>query len=538
MSALRFPPQDTLIGLALCVFALLPSVHWAFADSLIWPWDQAWYGEVAADLWYLLGSSPLEWMRGMLRLLGQKPPLVSWIGQFLMPFGLMIGNVEAALLMLSVAANMGTLFLLWLYARHIAPKRSLIAVLAVAACGSMPLFVGMGHQFVTEPLQSFIIAASFVTAALADRVRLPRLAILLVLLVFGGFAVKTTSPAYNGLALLLIALVAFRRWRRGERLLVLNRGDVALGLAAAALAAVTTAWYVVNLEGMLQHVRNALSADIAIHYGSASALPTKAVFWLSALGGGVSLLPAAGLSILGLTAITALTCAPTELRARNLPGAAALLALLHSALVLVQFMFQIVEETRYISTLMPMMTIVLAYALARIQKTWLEHVLLVACCAQLTAVNLMAARRFDIPSSTAWLTPLTANSDQRSGAAEIIANSCSEAKAFQYVIVGTEEPQMNANSLAFEAAKARNMTGFRCYYTGLGYAAEDLQPVLQRLESLNPAVIIVPTEQRMPSNPNFLNQAVAPFAQHMKASNRYRPLAQPLDGYILYHRQD
>ena len=539
MPARRAHPQYALAGAALSIFALLPSIAWIFTDSLVWPWDQAWYGEVAADLWYLLGSSPREWMRGMLYLLGQKPPLVSWLGQFLVPFGLMTGNVEAALLLLCVASNTVTLFLLWLYARRAAPDRPLIAVLAVTACASMPLFAGMGHQFVTEPLQTLIITASFVTAAFADRVRLPRLVITLVLLGFGGIAVKTTSPAYNGLALLLIAYIALRRWRGGEILLKLNRADATLTAAAAALAAATVAWYVVNLEGMMQHVRNVMDSGIALQYGSAASLPAKAAFWFKALGGGVSVLPAAGLAIMGAASLIVAARAPAVWRSRNLPGIAAVMALLHSAAVLFQFMFQIIEETRFIASLMPMMVIVLVFALSQVRLVWAEHALLVCFAAQLVVVNMLAAGRIDAASPTVWLKPLDAGSAGRQTAQEIISKSCSADKAYQYVIVGIEEPDMNANSLAFEAAKERNKTGFRCYYTGLGYAAADLQPVLERVESLNPAFIVdAMRRSALAASPNFLNKMAAPFAESMSRSNRYRPLRESVNGFILYERQD
>jgi hypothetical protein len=118
----------------------------------------------------------------------------------------------------------------------------------------------------------------------------------------------------------------------------------------------------------------------------------------------------------------------------------------------------------------------------------------------------------------------------------IIRSTCEAARPYQYVLVGIEEPQMNANSLAFHAAMARNRSGFRCYYTGLGYAAANLDPVMQRMDSLNPVFVLVPDPRRVSSTPNYLNLVVAPFAERMESSNSYRPVEGIVDGYIIYRR--
>lgn len=530
--------QDRWIGLGVALFAMIPSFVWISQDSRIWPWDQAWYGEVSADLWYLLNHDLLGWLRGMLRLLPQKPPLVSWLGQFLVPVGLAVGNVEAALLLLCVGANVATLFLLWLYARRLAPNGFALPVLAVVGAASMPLFVGMGHEFVTEPLQTLVIVATFLLAAFADRIRLPRLVILLVLLGFAGFGVKTTSPAYTGLALLLVAAVALVRMRKGEALSALSRTDIALAVVTAGLAALTTAWYVVNIDGMLQHVRNVLDAGIALNYGSASGLPTKAMYWLKAFDTGSSLVSYAGLAVFAGAAVAVAIQAPRAFQTRNLPGIAAVLALVHSIVVLVQFMFQIIEETRFITSLMPMMVMALIFALATYPTRWLVRPLLALATVQLVAVNLIAADRLAMSSGTVWLKRFAPGTNQRPLADTIIASTCEAPRPYQYVLVGIEEPQMNANSLAFHAAVARNRSGFRCYYTGLGYAVADLAPVMQRLDSLNPMFVLVPDQAAARNNPNYLNLVVAPFAERMKSSNRYRPVGAGVGGYTIYRRQD
>jgi hypothetical protein len=407
----------------------------------------------------------------------------------------------------------------------------------------MPLFVGMGHQFVTEPLQTLIIIASFTLVATAHNMRLARLMILIILLFFLGFAVKTTSLAYNGLALVSLAWLALNKWRRGEKVSELNRGDGVLILLTTVISVLTISWYFINFNGMMQHVRNVLDVSIASHYGSISSFPVKALFWLLAFDNGSSLLPYVGLVIFALAFILILSSTRRIIRDKDYPGIAALLALFHIVLVLVQFMFQIMEETRFITSLMPMMVIVLTYGLSGAHflnraRSVLVITILLGSIAQLFTVSLIAANKLDFTSPTVWLKPVITETNQRQIADAIIGSTCQLEKKERYVIVGIDEPTMNANSLAFHAAKARNAIGYRCNYTGLGYAAVDIGPVVERVEQIRPEFILVPSEEKQQANPNYLNLVVAPFASRMKTDNRYQPVGDTIDGYIVYDRKD
>jgi len=61
---------------ALAGAVLSPSVAWVLEDRRVWPWDQAWYGEVSTDLFYLLTHAPHAWLSAMIGLMPSKPPLL------------------------------------------------------------------------------------------------------------------------------------------------------------------------------------------------------------------------------------------------------------------------------------------------------------------------------------------------------------------------------------------------------------------------------------------------------------------------------
>src|ERR1700692_1364353 len=77
---------------------LAPSLVWIFKDHQVWPWDQAWYGEVSVNLWFSLTHSLTDWARTMIDGLNSKPPGIVWLGQFFVPLRI-LGSVEDALLL-------------------------------------------------------------------------------------------------------------------------------------------------------------------------------------------------------------------------------------------------------------------------------------------------------------------------------------------------------------------------------------------------------------------------------------------------------
>ena len=93
-----------------------------------------------------------QWPKAVLSAIPSKPPLLSWIGQFLLPLGILTRRPEAALLVTNVLANLTTLIAVGLIARRIAANSWVVAGVGMAITAASPLFIGLGGQYVVEPV--------------------------------------------------------------------------------------------------------------------------------------------------------------------------------------------------------------------------------------------------------------------------------------------------------------------------------------------------------------------------------------------------
>src|ERR1035441_2810272 len=152
-STVRAPGYDGHIPLIYLLVGLFlaPSPLWILRDRQVWPWDQAWYGEVSVNLWYSLTHSLVEWARTMIGGMNSKPPGIVWLGQFFVPLRVILGSVEASLLFSILLTQGTTLLLLFGIGRAMFPESYLIPVAGVTFAASTQLFVGLSHQYFVEP---------------------------------------------------------------------------------------------------------------------------------------------------------------------------------------------------------------------------------------------------------------------------------------------------------------------------------------------------------------------------------------------------
>jgi len=175
---------------------LLPSLFWIVEDHSIWPWDQAWYGEVTTDLWFWLGRSPVRWSATMAEGMYMKPPGIVWMGQLFVPLKEIFGSIEAALLFSIVLTQIVLLLLLFRIGNALSPNSRAVSAAGVALAAGAQLFVGLSHQFFVEPLQAVAAAWIFLIAfRAADWPKTRVILHLLAALVMGALA-KATTPVY------------------------------------------------------------------------------------------------------------------------------------------------------------------------------------------------------------------------------------------------------------------------------------------------------------------------------------------------------
>lgn len=504
----RFLPSLTLTTL-LTVFAV-PNLVWVLLDRRVWPWDQAWYGEVTADLFFLFAHAPDRWFSGMLSLMPSKPPLLAWLGQAIVPLGLAAGSIDVALLVFVVVLQIASLALIWTACRAVAPRNLPIVVAATLFAAAGPLFIGLSHQYLVEPLQILDVSASLFVAIRAPRMAGFRLLALLALLTIVGMGSKTTTFIYCGLFWAIafgygVQAARQRRWAWGDPV-----AWVALA-AAVLLGTVTAGWYLANMADMLAHIRAATEGADAELYGHRGTLLAKLPFWRDAVLTGF--LVGWDRWILVFVPFTIMASAvlfPLGLwrRTWRVEDAVTFAASAHVVITIVLLAGQPNEETRFLAPLAPDLAVLLAWGLRA------PALRLVGACAAATLTAqfaIVAAQSLGWPVSTAtsaWLLPVNLDRSDRITLHDLVLATCPASAADRINVVGPEYPQLNANSLAFFAAKERLMSGHRCSYTSLGYAENDVGRALARVKGMHTHDVILPQRSALPANPDPFNMAL------------------------------
>jgi hypothetical protein len=147
-------------------------------------------------------------------------------------------------------------------------------------------------------------------------------------------------------------------------------------------------------------------------------------------------------------------------------------------------------------------------------------ILIVLCGLQWAAVNygtLSAGSR--IANRSQWLLQFDSSRSRFEEVVRIV--QVTSTHPGRYNIVGVEVPWLNANSAAFFAAKNRLNTGVRCYYTSLGYAQQDLDAALKRIDEFQTQYFITLDEAFQPAQ-NFVNVVSLPVLRELKESTRFQ----------------
>ena len=528
----------TAAAVVFCAIALIPSLLWAFRDHRVWPWDQAWYGEVSVDLWYLLTHTPLQWLQLMTIAFGMKPPGSAWLGQLFVPFRGAFGSVETALLFSILLTQLAVLVLIYRISMEVAPNSRGIGFLGIGIAAGAQQFVGLSHQYLVEPLQCFAIAWAILIALRCDKWPRARTVLHLAASTLLGMLAKASTPVYAviPIAYILLNLVRSQQpwdfkeeWeRRASKLLVY--GCLIVG-------ALGSLWYARNYAAVLQHVRDASSGEIALNYGFRAPVAKKYVAWLRFLKQAffdpylvwmlAFLILAAGGTIL-------IARVPfSQWRRWFLIGALSVAQIL---LILFAFALNDAVETRYLYALLPYVAIILVILCAAARYRALQAVAVVVCFAQWATVNQASFESMPVwATQSPWLNPIVTDATAHKELWEVVRRT----SIFPgYNIIAVEEPWLNANSAAFFAANNRLDTGIRSYYTSLGYAEKDPSVAMKRIEDFA-ARFVITLDEPSQSMPNFLNLVTLPVLHELETGTRYMRIPfQSERGIVIFERQN
>jgi hypothetical protein len=523
-------------AIVLGAIALIPSLMWAVRDRRVWPWDQAWYGELSVDLWYILSRAPRWWYSGMVEALGLKPPAVVWLGQFFVPLKGIFGSVEAALLFSILITQLVMLVLIYLICAELAPHSRGIGFIGILAAAGAEQFVGLSHQMFAEPIQCLAVAWSILIALRCKEWPRARTLLHLVGSSMLGLLAKSSTPLYTLIptAFIVFSLVRSRqpwdfkaeRERRASK--VLAYGLIGVGPFAAI-------WYWRNYAAVLEHVRISSSGDVALDYGFRASVGTKFILWLRLVSRAFLepyLLWIGGFLVLA-TGVVLIARVPL-LRWRR-PLMIAAFSAAQIALVLFVFSLNDAVETRYLYPLLPYITIVIAALCSAASYRAVLALVAAACLVQWATVNSAAfAPAPVIVNQTPYLASIVTDPTAYRELAEVVRITSSSG----YNIVAVEDASLNANSAAFFAAKNRFNSGERSQYTSIGYGQKDAAAAMKRIEEFSARFVITLDEPAQPSA-NFLNVAALPVLQALKSSDRFTRVPFPSErGILIFERQN
>ena len=518
---------------------LLPSAVWICRDRTAWPWDQAWYGEVSVDLWFDLSHSLWDWCRTMLTGMNMKPPGIVWLGQLFVPFGAWCGSIENALLFSVLLTQAATLLVIYRIGRAIAPESQAVPALGVCLAAAAQSFVGLSHEFFVEPLQAFTVAWILLIAVRCTEWPAPRTAIHFAAALLAGILAKATTPLYCLFPCLYIGLILIRRrfwqgWNSEWRL----PSSRALAVATAATMPLTAMWYAVNLKAVWQHVREASSGEIALHYGSHASVASKLFVWLRLLDQSF-LSPYLGWAVI-LAAAGGVAARLSAGRKHALPAAirlTAVLSALQCGLLLLTFSSNDAVDPRYMYPILALLLLIVISLVRAVTSRWLLAIVFAVCGLQFVHVQ-RAALDTGVAAANPFNWPMKPfQNPSRYRDVERVVRMTSTVTG-RYNIVGVEEPWLSANTLSFFAAKHRLDSGVRSYFTSLGYEQNDISAAVKRVEDFDPMYNITLAESCQSKPPNFVNLVSLPMLRHVQADPHFALVSGPSANGILVFRRN
>jgi hypothetical protein len=353
---------------------VLPNLVWILLDRGRWVSDSSFYGLGATSLNHTLLQDTANWWSEMLAI-SPKPPILPWVGQFLVSFGRLIGSIDIGLLLLIFAAHLGGLLFLH-GALMKAFHRQSLALFGCLVVASTPMYILLSSQFYIQPVQ-FLAVAWFLWILASSR-SWDSLMTFLHLASASAIAILATmsSPAY---CIVPGLLSLWNAWQNRSVRIRIRAAHLGIGLLAAVTVTLSAAWYLKNFEEAAAYGR--------FGYSFAYAGEVKDLFLLKLSEWGRLLLFGYVLSTLVLFLFP--WALSSHLRNRRWSGeATAMLCLgVQIVLILLTLASSAHQTFRYLLPLGPYLAVVGSWSLSQIDKKWLWKTMVAALLLQLLVTN-------------------------------------------------------------------------------------------------------------------------------------------------------
>jgi len=528
------------VAVFLAILLTIPALVFAFVDQRVWPWDQAWYGEVAVDLWWTLLNQPTVWPIAMLNALGSKPPAVVWLAQFFVPIGQMVGSIETGLLLFQWLVATGTVLVsirIGLKINHFDVKS---AIFAGCVCAGAPLFAGITTQMFTENLQTFIVALFYLFCFGAARHATVWKLLIAALFLTCSVLVKITTPLYMLAALFI--LFKGEQFKTFCNLNLLRKSAYQhFTLAILSLGAITLSmlWYAYNIDTVIKQAFASTLGDVALNYGDRPSLIPKVAFWSQAFQS--SFFGNVSAALMAVSVAIALICLLQQSHAEHIPKCGTprrnlYLPAAQIILVLLILGSQTAEETRYLLPILPSVTVLFVYVFQAVRSASIRTFYVVISIISVIETSFMSLGSYKPPvPTTHWLQAPVCNDARKTLVNEIVCFTSNSLTDGRIQFVGYELPWFNANTFSFYSAKNRLNTNIKANYTSLGYAENDVNKAIERFHSINPTYYITLNPKNATDAPGFLNIVSKPVRTYVK-NNKWFKLVKKniISGFEIY----
>lgn len=382
-----------LLGIIVAFSVVLPSIVWVFYDQSPLDGDSTLHAQDTLQLYFSLVELSSQWPSHMVTAMQSKGPGLAWFGQFSFVVGNPFLPYDQTLRLFSVLIQFCSLLFVFLSVLQFTQGRFVIATTVTVAVGAAPLFIQLSHYYRIEPIQMLSVTWFILIFSFIHKWSKP----LILSQVFAAscFALvaRATTPFYCVIWGIVILSYLFSPWKRPSQKHY-SGSTVATLLGSILLALAGGAWYLNNLDRVINHSIWSASGKAAAFWGKEDTFVNSFAYWLSTLRTSFTISPIFVLtSIVVLSAMGALIWQLNSLRKSQTLDyftVAAIISVLQISLTLSLFSMNDNRLIRFLLPLFPNVAVILAWAIYQIKYIAVSYILLFVFLSQFIYVNLQA----------------------------------------------------------------------------------------------------------------------------------------------------
>lgn len=499
---------------AVVALAVVPSLAWIALDRQPFGGDQSQYAAEAVTLFDALLRAPARWPRAMaLTMDGFKAPGLPWLGQAFVPVGMMLGRIDAGLLLLVALIQALAVRLTYSSLRALGGPAS-VALLGSLVILAAPLQVMLSHEFLVEPLQMLTVVYFIWIMVHAPQSGRERTLAHLLLAAALGMAAKVSTPLFCvGPGVAALARAVTRGPRDG-----LRRSTVLPLAAGSSLAIASGAWYWLHLDTVRAHARVASSGAVALHWGKDDTFLGSLGYWAGALADSTWLVRPVAAAVVGFVLAGALAW---FVRGRRGPGGdlamGAGVAALQLATVLAVFSLADVRVPRYLLACLPYAALLVGWAAFHLGAVATVGAL-AAAAVQLAIVHAFAFGVTAAPPLADRVRVVERGGEAARVLEALVRSTCYDRSARPYPVIVGIDPALRGDWLApvpAEYVRARHLAQGEtpaCVYEYLGgdFFGGTAAEVWEHMLGREARYLVMTDPAAYPPPPRTYNRALGP----------------------------